>query len=88
MQKFLGIFYAPSENLQISIKRCIFATNHWRIPQWRAGVTFEGKNITSVCCYSEHFESTTFKKDKNRRISRKRLCDMHGRDLSGFWGLW
>ena len=21
----------------------IFATNHWHIPQWRAGVTFVGK---------------------------------------------
>ena len=27
-------------------------------------------------------------KYKNRRISCKRLCVKHGRDLSGFWGLW
>ena len=44
-------------------------------------------NITSVCCYSEKLqESSTFDKDKTERISCKRLCEMHGRDLSGFVG--
>lgn len=44
------------------------------------------KIITSVCCYSElPYESTTFEKEtKSERISCKRLCVKHGRDLSGF----
>ena len=43
-------------------------------PQRRGLINLIG-NITSVCCYSElSYESTTFNKYKNRRISRKRLC--------------
>ena len=36
MQKF-ALYFVFSSLIRI------FATNHWRIPQWRAGVTFEGK---------------------------------------------
>ena len=34
---------------------CTFVPDHRHIPQWRAGVTFVGKQLTSVCCYSEYF---------------------------------
>ena len=83
----------------IKTKKCIFVlySPHLFVPlhlitdnrpQWRVSVTSKEIINKRLLLFGTLQNLPHSRRNKNRRISRKCLCVKHGRDLSGFWGLW
>ena len=83
---FCKFFVSERDN---SKKLCTFA-NEQRHETLRGGRRCDIVEIITSVCFVRNcpMNLPRSKRAKTERISCRRLCFKHGRDLSGFWGLW